>query len=475
MELDYINLIKTQFRNITLNSTGVAHEVYELIAKREIFALVNMMTSNEREVDNAIREYNPQTHPVMRRANKPRKDKTTYITEKLPRNKQQYINEIELFFLLGKPIVWKRESGDDEAYRLFLKFWRDKRMDSVLRKAKRLAGSETESSVMFNIVRDGKTVNAQPYVASRTQGYRTRTLFDQYGTLVAHGLGYRLREGKSNILHWDIHTKDFLFRCANRKEGWEVETFANPTGKINGVYFHQLKAWDGVVPRIEREEKLDSKVGDTNNYFADPKAAATADVVANIMDPEIAGQMVQLSGKESRFEYINPPQNSVTRQDEKRDLQNSIFFDTFTPDFSYESIKGLGTLSGAAIRNALVLGYIKRDNRKELYGEMIDRLKNVILEMLKLMYPEHASHFSQLELSFEFSDPFATREDNWKSIIQLYGAGLCSLETAIKEIALVDDVDKEIDRLKMAAAELEFVRNEAQGNTQAGTAEETEE
>lgn len=465
MENNYIANIMTMFRDVTLNSEGMEKELYKCIDDKDIFRAVGLMDNNDKEVDKAIREYNTQTHPIMNRPNKVRADKSTYVTVKLPRNKQQYINEIELFFLLGKPILWKKEEGSDEAFGLYKDFWSSYRMNSLIRKAKRLAGAETESAIIFHLSRDGKgEVSVKPFVAARETGYRLRPLFDQYGDLIALAYGYRLRENGKDILHWDILTKDFVFYCKHTRE-WDVDMYQNPTGKINAVYFHQPKAWDGAVPRIEREETLDSKVGDTNNYFADPKAAATADVVANIMDPDIAGQMVMLSGKESRFEYINPPQNSTTRQDEKSDLHRSIFFDTLTPDLSYENIKGLGTLSGAALHNALILGYIKRDNRMEIYGEMVDRLRSVIVAILALQ-GGNEKDLKELKISHEFSDPFATKSENWEGIIRLYNAGLCSLETAVKEVGLVDDIDDEIDRIMMKNFELECAKLEAQASNE---------
>lgn len=462
MENDYLYKIQTQFKHITLNSTGLTQEIYEMLDKGDVFGVINMMENNDDEVDKAIMEYNPQTHKVMNRPNKPRKNMPAYITEKLPRNKQQYINEIEVFFLLGKPIIWKHKEGEVEAFKAYSDFWDKYRLDSVMRSVKRLAGAETESALVFNLTNDHGNVKVKPFIVARSKGYRLRPLFDQYGDLIAFAYGYRLKEGKKRVLHWDILTADYTFYCSNRANKWSIDTVPNPTGKINAIYFKQTKAWDGAVPRIEREEKLDSKVGDTNNYFADPKAMATADVIHNISDPDVAGNLVQLTGTNSKFEYINPPSNSATRQDEKEDLKKSIFFDTFTPDFSYESIKGLGTLSGAAIHNALVLGYIKKDNRTEIYGELVDRLRSVIFGIIKLQDAKVANKMDSLKIEFEFADPFATQMDNWGAIIKLYGSGLCSLETAIKEIGLVDDVDAEIDRIIMAQQELECAKIEAQ-------------
>ncbi|MBQ0074588.1 MAG: phage portal protein [Prevotella sp.] len=475
MTIDYNYDIRTQFKYVTLNSTGAIKDIYERIGKNDVFGVVDMMDNNDTEVECAIKEYNTQTHKVKGRPNKPRNNMPAYITEKLPRNKQQYINEVELFFLFGKEPTWKLEDGDAMVLSSFNRFMRKFRIYGLLRKAKRLAGAETESAIIFNLTRntDG-TINIKPFVAARSLGYKLRPMFDQYGDLIALAYGYRIRKGGKNELHYDILTKDFTFLCTKGEKGWEVETYDNPTGKINALYFKQKKAWDGAVERIHREEMLDSKVGDTNNYFADPKAAATADVIANISDPEVAGNMVQLTGAGSKFEYINPPQNSVTRQDEKLDLHKSIFFDTFTPDLSYESIKGLGTLSGAAMHNALILGYMKRDILREIYEPMLDRMRSVIFEILRLTEPKIAGKLDDTLLTCELTDPFATNMDNWDAIMKLYAAGLCSLETAIKKIALAENVDEEIDRIKMNAMELEFVRNEAKNEGQQNQQEEEE-
>ncbi len=100
--------------------------------------------------------------------------------------------------------------------------------------------------------------------------------------MTAFGYGYILKEGGRNIQHWDFQTSEMLFYCKKAVVGWDVDMYPNPTGKINAVYFQQPKAWDGVQKRIDREEMLDSRTADTNNYFGDPMAAATADVLQNL-------------------------------------------------------------------------------------------------------------------------------------------------------------------------------------------------
>ena len=277
---DYLNQIMTQFRNLVLNATGVRRDFYQLVLDKDISTAISLMQDRTTEVDEAIKEYNPETHKVMNRPNKIRKKMDPYITEKLPRTRQRYINEVELFFLLGSPIIWKNEDGDDDAYKLFTDFIKDKYIDTKLRELKRLAGSETEASLVFRMYRDDDGEMAcDVFLAARSTGYKLRPLFDQYGNMVAYAYGYTTKGQRGSIQHWDILTPENTFLCEKGNMGWTVETHPNYTKKINAVYARQLKAWDGVQLRIEREEQLDSKIADTNNYFADPIAAATADVV----------------------------------------------------------------------------------------------------------------------------------------------------------------------------------------------------
>lgn len=449
----YLQQLYQYFRNLTLNSIGASRELHELLADRDVNKALELMQDRDVEVDQAIKEYNPQTHDVMKRPNKYRKSGEDYITEKLPRTRQRYINEVELFFLLGNPIIFSKREGDDEAFGLFTDFLREQHFNSRLRQVKRLAGAETEAALLYHVYRadNADRREVKSVVLARSTGYRLRPLFDQYGNMTAFGYGYVVKEGGRNVQHWDFQTPDLLAYCHKAPLGWAVDIYPNPTGKINVIYFQQPKAWDGTELRIHREEMLDSKTADTNNYFADPIAMATVDVIDSMTDPDKPGKLIQLRGENSRFGYVNPPMSSETRRDEKADLQRSILFDSYTPDFSFESMKGMGTLSGAAIKNAMILGYIKRAMRLETYDEMMTRHNSLVIALLSFLHPDKASALEQLAVDSTFAEPFATDERaKWNALCSLYSAGLLSLEEAVEQLGICDHPDAEVERLKAA-------------------------
>lgn len=451
--MNYLEQILTLFKQKILTAGGAQRTIYEMISSGDITAAISLMQDNDDEVDNALREYNPELHKVMKRPNKFRKKQSPYISEKLPRSRQDYINEVELFFLLGNPIVWKKVGGDDAAYELFTDFLNNQYFHDNLCEAKRLAGAETECAKLYRITRgaDGAKPNVQTVILARSKGYKLRPLFDQYGNLQAFAYGYTLKENNRNVQHWDIETPDFLFYCKKALLGWEVETYPNPTGKINVIYYRQRKAWHGVQQRIEREEMLDSKTADNNNYFSDPMAAATADVIQNLKSPETIGGLIQLTGSSSKFEYINPPQSSESREAERKSLADSILFDTYTPDLSYENLKGLGSISGVAIKNAMTIGYIKRKRNISQYKQLVRRDLSLMIEILAFVHPEMAEKIRALRIDFDFAEPFdSDNGEQQRLIADLYAQGVVSLEEAVHQIAICDDPDAEIRRLKEA-------------------------
>lgn len=451
--MELINNIFLAIKNLTLNSVGIERDLLDLLKDKDITRIKSLFQNRDEEVNAAIAEYKPELHEVMKRPNKFRKNKEPYKVQKLPRAWQRYINEIALFFLFAKPVLWNCSNLDEsntDAFIAFTDFLKSIRFDSRMRQAKRLAGAETESAKIYHIYRDDENKpEIKVVVLSKSEGYTLRPLFDQYKNLKAFGYGYYLKEGANTVEHFDILTPEYIYRCRKNNLGWDVEPVSNPTGKINVIYYRQEKEWAGVEPRIHRDEMLDSKSADTNEYFADPLAKATADVIHALADPEQVGKIVQLTGKDSVFDYVEPPQSIEMKDSEKKILRESILYDTFTPDFSYENMKGTGTLSGEALKRALVLGYIKRDNSKEIYDEMVLREKNLVLSiMMNVTHVEMKNQLSKLKIEHEFQEPFDEDNDKkWSKISEAYSAGVISLETAV-QLLNVAKFDKEIERIK---------------------------
>ena len=119
--MGFIDNLLNAIRNKYLNATGAERDLLTLIKDKDITQAQTLMQNRDTEVLQAIQEYNPELHRIMRKADKMRKGQEPYRTEKLPRARQKYINEVELFFLLGNPIRWKKvnNEGSDEAFEAY--------------------------------------------------------------------------------------------------------------------------------------------------------------------------------------------------------------------------------------------------------------------------------------------------------------------------------------------------------------------
>ena len=451
-------------KNTTLNSLGAKRDLFQLIEDKDISQAKELFLDHSEEVKSALKEYNPETHAVMKRQNKYRKGKEPYVVQKLPRSWQRYINEVALFFLLAKPIRWTCTNLDDtnkDAFDAFDDFLNQTLFNPRMRQAKRMAGAETESAKLYHVARNDETNEPEVRVVilSKSEGYSIRPLFDQYKRLMAIGIGYYLKETTNTVEHFDIYTDKAIYRCSKNKIGWGVYLVENKIGKIPVIYYKQPKEWEGSDQRIARDEMLDSKSADTNEYFADPVAKVSADVIDNMVDPEQVGKLIQMQGKDSVFEYVEPPQSVEMKESEKKVLRQSILDDTFTPDFSYENMKGTGTLSGEALKRAMILGYIKRDNRKEIYDELVIREKNLILAiMANVTHIGMRDSLLKLQIEHEFAEPFdEDMNTRWSAIGTAYSDGIISLETAVMLMGVADPTE-EIERIK-AEADEEAKRN----------------
>lgn len=453
--------IWTILQNSYKNAAGIDRDLMQLLSDRDIDRAKNIFQNRDDYVRKAISEYNPGEHDIMRRPDKLRKNKEPYITQKLPRGWQRYINEVSLFFLLAKPVVWRENEASEtteEAFKSFRKFVKDIRFDVRMRELKRIAGSETEAALIFHLYDDDGKPAVSAMVISLSLGYTIRPLFDQYKNLVAFAYGYYLKENGKIVEHFDILTKENTYRCKHGSNSlsWEVEAVPNPIGKICAIYCRQPKEWEGIEARIKRDEYTDSKTADVNEYFADPTVVATADVLEHLSDPETVGRVVRLSDEKAKFGYVEPPTSIEMKEHEKRGLRESILVDSFTPDFTYESMKGSGSLSGEAMKRALILGFIKRDLRMEIYDEIVDRAKNVILAIMSnVTHVALRSQIAQMNIEHEFSEPF---EDDtsavWQSVGRAYTDGVMSLETAIKTMGVASPVG-EIERIRADRQERE--------------------
>lgn len=448
------------FRNYVNALVGKNQEFEQLLAAKDISAVKDKMCNQEQKIFDALSEYDTFSHEVMKREDKIITDKKgkflrTEKVWKLPIPYPVYINEIALVFLYGRPIKWVQQSeGTDKAFDAFLNVIKRTRFDSKIRQCKRLAGAETESAMLFRVFRDddGKP-DVQIRVLARSKGDEIYVRWDQYENIISIGWGYYVKEEKDNVVyHFDIFTKQTIYHCAKRSLGWEVNEEQNFIGKIPIILFQQEKEWKGVEPLIHREEFIASRTADTNDYFSDPIAIMSAEIIKNMPEKKEAAKMLitnDKDGVDKAAKYLTWDSAPQSKKDEIEWLHTQILQKTFTPNITTDTLKSVSQLSAKALRTVMMLADIKASKHKETHDELLDRTASLITAIIaNVLDVSLSGECESLEIGHEFQEPFGDDiADSLTNIVKAVDAGIISTEGAIELNPLVKDVAREKQRL----------------------------
>lgn len=443
-------------------AVGYQQNFAELLASKDVGRAMNFMRDHSENALRNLEEYNVETHEIMKRKDKAIFDKKGNFLRyqkrwRIPIPYQQFINEVALVFLYGRPVKWLQESkGTDDAFDAYKTLLKEIRFDAHVRECKRLAGAEGTAAILYHIYRDkGNKPKLLLNVLAKSKHDDIYTIKDQYKRLVAFAWGYTLTEtGGKSVYHTDIYTADEIYRCKRVTVGWEVVIMQNPVGKIPAILFEQEVEHNGVQPMINRMESLESTDADVNDRFANPAMVATADILNSLPKAEEEAKLYILKDG-GKIEYLTWDQASESKNNEYSRLDKHILSKSFTPDVDFDNMKGLSNVSAKALKQMMMLAVIKAEKRKETHDGYMNRAGNLTRTILGnvLDYPNKAK-YDALKLGHEFQEPFG--EDVSEALtdtLKQFGAGALSLQTTLEMSYLVKNAKTEMERIKAEQAE----------------------
>lgn len=443
-------------------AVGYQQGFEDLLASKDVGRALAYMRNTGNEALIHISEYNISTHKIMQRHDKPvfnKKGEFLRYSKRwsIPIPYQKYINEIALVFLLGRPVKWIQESeGTEEAFELYKQKLQEIRFDAHVREAKRFAGSEGTSAILFHCFRnsDGKP-DLLLNVLAKSNDDDIYYIKDQYKRLISFAWGYTLTDvGHKSVYHVDIYTKDIIYRCTRAAIGWDVQVMPNEIGKIPVILFEQDVEHGDVQPMIERSEDLESKDADVNDRFANPAMVATAEVINDLPKAEEEAKLYILKNG-GKLEYLTWDQSSESKAKEYERLDRHILAKSFTPDINVDVLKGLGNLSAKAIMKIFLLAVIKADKRKETWDGYMNRTASLMIAILgNVLDYVNKPKYDALKIGHEFQQPFGEDlSDQLSDILKQYGAGAMSTQTAVELSYLIKNSQVEMERIKAEQAE----------------------
>lgn len=454
-------------QNTVIYGTGLRSVLEGYLEAGDIEKAKKMFACHHDEAMEAISQYDPKLHKINQREDKERMDKEDYETAKLSRPIQKGTNQVGTFFMFGNQIDITLANEPDEAkelsetFQMYLDFLDSLYFHEQLYETRRITGAETECAKLYSLAKD-EDGNVEVVCQIKSNGNKDMLypLFNQYGKLVAFAFGYVLRNLENKFdEHFDVYTKKTIWKFL-RPNGQGTSTWRllekrdNEFQKIPVIYYNHEVDWDGSQPSTDQLEWRMSKHSDTVEYFGDPYLLITADIANNrLSDAKEVGKVIVMDDQNGRFEYVTPPDSAEMVKNEMESLKAAIEEDTLTPDWSYKSIMGLGTLSGEAMRRANLPGYVKRTQfAVGTYNKMIRRELNLIRDIMcnyvYLANDQVIKKLRRMKLKFDYTDPFIGGiEDNATEIATLVGAGAMSIHAAVAANRYIKDKQAEEDRI----------------------------
>lgn len=416
-------------------------------------------------LDNA-NEYNNKRDIRKNQVGK-RKDKVTG-SELIKVNKiaipfQRKIVQSASSFLFGSPVNIVPNEVTDISETILDK-WKDLRLDAMMLKFVEAVKSETEATIIFYEVdkKDGTPIKLKSRLLTSENG-TYYPYFDEYGDLIAFGWEYRKIESDKEVSYLYVYTETEEFRYKKADGSWEVlEGFpkVNLFQKIPVVYLSQKSTeWEYVKDLIDRFEMTFSKFCDTNDYFADPKYKIKGKVAKLKQD----AKAIYLEMKETRDGKVFSGDVDIISWDrapeslklEFETLVLLIYFLSNTTNLTPSELKGLGAMSGTAIKLMFFGSILKAKWDEGDYSVAISRMLNVIKAgIINITNPELDSKEDTTSFDVQFT---SVLPENLQEIVTTLvdangGKAIISQRTAVEQNPMVEDKDEEVKRLDEEAS-----------------------
>lgn len=257
--------------------------------------------------------------------------------------------------------------------------------------------------------------------------------------------------------YFETYTKDahYLWTAegptGTEARNWElVEGYPKQLtiGKIPVVYGSQPAVeWEDVQSLIDRLEKLLSNFADTNDYHASPKIFVEGKILGFARKGEAGAIIEGEEGAKATYLSWNQAPESVKLEIET--LLRLIYTITQTPDISFESVKGIGAVSGIALQLLFMDAHLKVQDKMEVFDDYLTRRANILLAYLGAANLKSKAAARRLIVSPRIT-PYII-EDEQAKINMLQAANgqkpVASQKATVRRLGWAEDPDAEIEQI----------------------------
>lgn len=464
-------------------------KILKLISEGKIEEALTLLRSTQdiksEDLTNNKNEYNENDRTIRNtQVGNIQKDKTVGTGDKrrivkpvrIPIPFQKKIVKTATAFEVGAPvsIIPSEENAlSDEILRLF----RVDRLDDKINKMVSLKKSELQCALLFtikdlspnNIFNTILGTNNKKEIKSRilkNDNGNMYPYFDSMGDMIAFTWDFTtINEKGDKVDNSWVYDEKFIYRFSNSSGKFILDQkVAHGFSKIPIVYIKQDKVeWEDAKIMIDRLEVAISKLGDSNDYtghpilklYGDVKGAPEKDESgkAFVLEQKVTKDGKTLSADVDFLTYDQAPEAVAL---EIENLEKYIYSLTSTPDISFDSIKGLGNISGVALRLMFLDSIVKASSNEGENRTMIERIINVLISgNLTTTNTKLKSLATNTIFDVKFNSIIPNDIDTLVKTLQIgVNSKFISQETAIEQLGLVDSTEDEISRINTVKTDL---------------------
>lgn len=307
---------------------------------------------------------------------------------------QKLIVKRAVSFVFGNPVTLECSPVSDNDKKVFAalkEVMYDIKEKSHNRKVARALFSSTEVAEIWYTVDDendtygigdgiGGKKKLRCGIFSPLKGDKLYPYFDETGDMIAFSREFVVTRGTKSITYFETYTDNahymWIVDGGSYKEA-DGYPKALTIGKIPVVYGKESQTeWEDVQILIERLEKLLSNFADTNDYHASPKIFVKGELKGFAKKGEAGGILQGDQDSDAKYlSWENAPESVKLEIDT---LLRLIYTMTQTPDISFDAVKGIGNISGVALKLLFMDAHLKVEDHREVLDEYLQRRINIV-------------------------------------------------------------------------------------------------
>jgi SPP1 family phage portal protein len=457
-------------------------EIIELLKSNpeSAFAKIKTLTKDVAKIEEFRKEYKDHDRNIRDgQVGKTQKDKIisgkpTIKAVRIPINFAKKIVTTAAAFEVGKPVTLI-PSEDNNLSKLVKQIWRTLRLDALVQQLVISKKSETQSAIQFYVVDVEQTsllnkILSKLKLKNQAKEIKAKHLINSKGIMTPV-----FDEQDSMILFmWEFKTIDIDGNAVNNVQVWDkvnrydysdasgsmIATDTKPHGfdRIPIVYVAQDEPeWFDVKEMIDRIETTLSKLGGSNDYTAYPLLKVFGEIKA-LPEKEDNGKVLQFpikvneEGKEIKgdAEFLESQGAAESMALELEKLEAFIYSISDTPNLSFDNVKGIGQLSGVAMKLMFMGAVIKASINEGYNRTMIERMINIIISGITnttntALSTESNALYYEVQFNSILPDDLKEAVEIARSAVE---AGIMSKKTAIEYLGMNEDTDEELSLIQ---------------------------